>query len=702
MASSEENGVITLTIGGIDPIRIPSVSSIPLARTEVDASIPNTTFLGFEAGEAQAISDDFFVVSHAQDASRTAFAHPPSLFACDPRMLVGGRSGFDCRADGGITFSVGQLEAPEPTLEGDSSETGPFAVEIEVLPDSETDGAFEALTAGVYRVQRFQVAFATYEDVRNRNTERSDKQRVPIGFLYFFVTVLLVLWLLMAGIWHAWYMCICPTTCAPVYAGSQTRLLLVWMSVYAVVGNILVWSIGFPFWIGFTVVLGIIMFVFFWFRYGRCACTDKRRYENEVGFACVDESLVTRCSEQPLTCCFSGWECANGGGLSDNRRRQLSSDGVELGQNLGSNDSHASEKENSVDESSGLSRNWDFPEKLMRIFAALVLVFVIVVLIDMGAYTSDPYFVFSRNSQTDTDEFQLTSVTKAVAGFYAFDGFATDMRMDTLNRMQTNWCGRHFHRSLSDDEKETAILESYIERFDIDMTLFDPTDYREYDSVNEWFIRRIRPELRPISPDGIVDGVSPTASSPADARVMAFELIPEDFTFWIKNEKFTVQKFLGNDEQAAPFEEATMFIVRLAPQDYHRFHAPVSGNVTYQRQLGGTIFSVNADAMTSGNLAILNQRTVTIIQSEEFGRVAFVAIGAVCVGSVVMDVDVGDTTTRGDDIGFFQFGGSTVALLFEKGRLAIDDDLSYRSSMSVETLLNMGQSIGYATTPTSS
>jgi len=138
-----------------------------------------------------------------------------------------------------------------------------------------------------------------------------------------------------------------------------------------------------------------------------------------------------------------------------------------------------------------------------------------------------------------------------------------------------------------------------------------------------------------------------------------------------------------------------MIIFRLAPQDYHRFHAPMNATVLSITPVSGGLQSVNADAMRAEDDAIYNERLVVILGTQ-YGRVAYVAIGAACVGSIVFTPNIGDTVVKGQDVGTFQFGGSTIALLFEPNRILLDDDLSFNSADSVETLVRVGQRIGIA------
>jgi len=181
--------------------------------------------------------------------------------------------------------------------------------------------------------------------------------------------------------------------------------------------------------------------------------------------------------------------------------------------------------------------------------------------------------------------------------------------------------------------------------------------------------------------------------SPADSRTTTFTVVPVDLLLWIKGEDFTVQTLLGPGFRPA-FQNGEMAMCRLAPQDYHRFHSPVSGVIVQQGNLAGSLYSVNADGMTSGNDAIYNQRSFTIIQTANFGNVAVVAIGATCVGSVVMTKTINATLSAGDELGYFQFGGSTVALVFEAGRVQWDADFRAFSSQNVEIFVLMGSRIG--------
>jgi phosphatidylserine decarboxylase len=286
---------------------------------------------------------------------------------------------------------------------------------------------------------------------------------------------------------------------------------------------------------------------------------------------------------------------------------------------------------------------------------------------------------------------------RAVATVYSHERLATTLKLQPFFEWATETCGRVFKRLLTtDEEKRREIYEEFIVKYSVDMSDYRLQHYSNFTSVNDWFIRELRDDARPIA----APNDSAVVVSPADARVVVFQNVPPDHRAWIKGARFSVSSLLDDHpgiNMSAFAAGASLAIVRLAPQDYHRFHAPVAGTITHQYRVDGLLHSVNSDAMRSDNDAIFNQRIVTIIENPRIGPVAFVAIGALCVGSVQMTRVEGATVAKGEELGYFQFGGSTIALLLPSRALGLgavfDDDLVVHSRYLVETRVLMGQQI---------
>lgn len=139
---------------------------------------------------------------------------------------------------------------------------------------------------------------------------------------------------------------------------------------------------------------------------------------------------------------------------------------------------------------------------------------------------------------------------------------------------------------------------------------------------------------------------------------------------------------------------------RLSPQDYHRYHSPVSGTISWFKQLGGEYYGVDPLA-TSSTLDVLakNDRVCIEITSPEFGNVMFIAIGAEDVGKIRINKNfktIGQEVRKGDEVGMFEFGGSSIIVLFERGRIQWDEDLVQWSKKRIMVDVEVGMRIGRA------
>lgn len=199
-------------------------------------------------------------------------------------------------------------------------------------------------------------------------------------------------------------------------------------------------------------------------------------------------------------------------------------------------------------------------------------------------------------------------------------------------------------------------IQPFVEEFDIDMS---SAQKQEFSSFNDFFTRKLKNNARP------VDTCSTVVVSPADGKILAFANISNS-DFIIKGYRFDISSFLNNERLAQKYFDGTMVIIRLAPFDYHRFHFPVSGSVSPVTRIDGDYYSVNPLALRKmTEIFCLNKREYTIISNPLFGDVVIAEVGATMVGSIVQTY-TGNFVKKGEEKGYFKFGGSTVVLLFEK------------------------------------
>lgn len=231
-------------------------------------------------------------------------------------------------------------------------------------------------------------------------------------------------------------------------------------------------------------------------------------------------------------------------------------------------------------------------------------------------------------------------------------------------------------------------IKPFIRKFHIDVSEFlYPID--SFKSFNDFFIRRLKPSVRPIAKGDKI------AVLPADGRYLVFDDISTCDGFLVKGKKFSLNALLLDKDLAEQYRNAAMVIARLCPTDYHRFHFPCECVPGAARLINGPLFSVNPIALKK-NIDFIseNKRLVTKLKTTHFGEVLFIEVGATNVGSIHQTYSPGFPCAKGDEKGFFSFGGSCIILLFEQGRIIFDADLLEASSQKVETLALFGQSLG--------
>lgn len=241
-------------------------------------------------------------------------------------------------------------------------------------------------------------------------------------------------------------------------------------------------------------------------------------------------------------------------------------------------------------------------------------------------------------------------------------------------------------------------IASFVKFHKLDLSDCLEPDISKYNTFNEFFYRKLKPGARPVEAEENPN----IASSPADCRCVAFNSVNKATDLWIKGRNFTVAKlFNGNFDNLETtniykHDKCALGIFRLAPQDYHRFHSPVSGTIQDIKFIDGEYYTVNPMAIRS-ELDVFgeNVRALISIKTESFGTVVMIPIGAMMVGSIILTKEIGDSIKRGDEMGYFKFGGSTVVLLFEQDKFVFDSDLTNNSNSCIETLVRVGQSIGH-------
>ena len=237
-------------------------------------------------------------------------------------------------------------------------------------------------------------------------------------------------------------------------------------------------------------------------------------------------------------------------------------------------------------------------------------------------------------------------------------------------------------------------VRPFIEKFNINIDEYEPgsrpaLDQRDsYKNFNEFFIRKFRLGKRSFVP-------SPSKMAAfAEARYVGFEAIEEKRHYPVKGNYLLAKDLIANEQVSKIFDGGPLLIARLCPVDYHRYHYPDSGRVLDNFRVPGVYDSVNPLALRYKNqIFIKNERHVSILQTENFGRLAYIEVGAICVGKIVQTHRWNKPFLRGEEKGYFLFGGSTVIVLGEKGAWKPSQDIVTNTLNGFETYLHLGQEV---------
>lgn len=252
----------------------------------------------------------------------------------------------------------------------------------------------------------------------------------------------------------------------------------------------------------------------------------------------------------------------------------------------------------------------------------------------------------------------------------------------------SDWYGRQM-----DSPQSAARIRPFIEKFGVDEGEFaEPAS--TYQTFNDFFYRKLKPAARPIAAD-------PAAVTfPADGRHFVIPDVSQCRDFFVKGVRFDLPALLDDASLAARYERGSVLISRLCPTDYHRFHFPCGGTADTPRLIHGPLYSVSPIAfLKRPSIFWENKRYLTRLATGLFGEVLLLEVGATCVGSVVHTSSPDTPVLKGDEKGYFRFGGSCFITVFEPGRVHFCRDLLENSARNREVYARMGDVVAWGSRP---
>lgn len=228
------------------------------------------------------------------------------------------------------------------------------------------------------------------------------------------------------------------------------------------------------------------------------------------------------------------------------------------------------------------------------------------------------------------------------------------------------------------------MIPGFVEQNKIDLSVYEEKKYYSY---NDFFTRRIKDGER------VADMGENILVSPCDGKATVCR-IGEDTRFFIKDTEYTAEQLLDSDKLAARYRGGYAVILRLTVDDYHRYCYPADGEKSVNVRIPGVFHTVNPAANDVFPIYKENAREYTLLKTEKFGTLLQMEVGAMMVGRITNLHRDARTVSKGQEKGYFEFGGSTVVLLIQHGKVRLDSDLLENSENGYETIVRMGERIG--------
>ncbi|NOX99240.1 MAG: phosphatidylserine decarboxylase [Verrucomicrobia bacterium] len=232
------------------------------------------------------------------------------------------------------------------------------------------------------------------------------------------------------------------------------------------------------------------------------------------------------------------------------------------------------------------------------------------------------------------------------------------------------------------------LILPFVKKYELDADEFVKS-CDAFESFNDFFSRKLKAEARPVA------GGEDEVVFAADGRHLGFQDVSQIEGIYCKGQSLALGELLGDDALAKSYQKGSLVISRLCPVDYHRFHFCATGQVGESRLINGPLYSVSPIALRRNiNILTENKRTITVLETDKFGRILILEIGATNVGSIHQTYQSNSTVVKGEEKGYFEFGGSMTMMLFEPGALVLDEDLVKHSAEGRELYARMGDRMG--------
>lgn len=236
---------------------------------------------------------------------------------------------------------------------------------------------------------------------------------------------------------------------------------------------------------------------------------------------------------------------------------------------------------------------------------------------------------------------------------------------------------------IMDSKLSKPFIKHFIKKNNINMDDYISCDYK---SFNDFFVRNIKSEKR------VIDKDKNSLIAPCDSKLQHYK-ISKDSTFKIKGLNYNLESILRNKKLSQEYKDGDLLIFRLSPEDYHHYFYIDYGIIEKKYDIQGIFHSVNPVVYDNYKVFAENTRSYTIINTENFGKILYIEVGALLV-SKINNHNNHKKVKKGEEKGYFEYGGSTVVIIFKENVIKLDEDIIRNSNDGYETIVKFGEKIG--------
>lgn len=229
--------------------------------------------------------------------------------------------------------------------------------------------------------------------------------------------------------------------------------------------------------------------------------------------------------------------------------------------------------------------------------------------------------------------------------------------------------------------KSTEKIAPFVKEYGIVMSDFED---REYSSFSDFFTRKLADGKRVFSAE------KNDLISVADSKLLCYR-ITDDGKIPIKNSIYTAREIIDED-LTTDFYGGYCLVFRLTVDDYHRYCFFDDGKLIRSKYIHGKLHTVSPISSKKYKVFSENFRSVSYIETENFGTCYQIEIGALLVGKIINYS--AESFFKGEEKGYFEMGGSTCVVMVKKGTVTIDADILENSEKGIETKVLIGERIG--------